>query len=72
MFGRKKKAENACDIKDSALYDVGGVPEGSKFYRCPNCDHVWFTRVKPSCPMCGNRDVSECSEYIYEMYKMNQ
>ena len=69
MFGRKKNDENACDIKDFSLSDMGGVPEDHKYFRCLNCRHVWHARLKTACPICGGDEVTECSEIFYYMYK---
>jgi len=68
MFGRKKNDENACDIKDFSMSDVGGVPEDHKFFRCLNCRHVWHAKLQTSCPLCGCREVTQCSEFLYDAY----
>ena len=50
---------------------VGGVPDDHKYFRCLNCRHVWHAKLQTSCPLCGCRDVTQCSQILYDQYKMN-
>ena len=69
MFGNKKKNESPVDQADLTRSDMGGVPENHKFFRCLNCRYVWHNKLISSCPLCGCREVTRCSEYVYEIYK---
>ena len=72
MFGNRKKDENPYDQVNLTRSDMGGVPDNHKFFRCLNCRHVWHNKLISSCPLCGCREVTQCSEYVYESYMRNK
>ena len=68
MFGKKGKSLEPNDQAGLTGSDMGGVPDDHKFFRCLNCRHVWHNTLISSCPLCGCREVTQCSEYVYESY----
>ena len=45
---------------------MGGVEEDKKFYRCLDCNCAWKALEISRCPKCRSKDVSQCSEFLYD------
>ena len=70
MFGKRKNLEPN-DQAGLTGSDMGGVPDGSKFFRCLDCSYVWPGENSSSCPKCGSENVTRCSEIVYD-YRMKK
>lgn len=72
MLKDKENRDTAGEKTPYTRFDMGGVPDGSKFFRCLECHHVWYSQERSSCPKCHSSNVTQCSEYVYESYMKNK